>query len=292
MFGIRKKICFELSRRLIQPPAEKTSTSEHYADWRSVALSQSWQHFDDRLITGRDVVDFGSGLGNLVFHLIDKKPRSIIGVELHPPSVEHSQNVLKSTTVPQDMQVEFRIGATDHIPIDDKSVDTLLAFDVIEHIMEPDRILTEWARIVRPSGKVLIDWCPYRTPWAPHMESLVPIPWAHIIFGEEALFRTCERIYDDPQYIHRTWDKDENGQLLPNKWKDWSSFKEQGYINQMNVRPFQTLVERHGFSVTRFEHHTFSALPARDWLGPVLMKMPVVNEYLASFVIGELTRQP
>lgn len=291
VLGIRERVCYELARRRIRPPEESATTDhEAYKAWRTEALAHSWRHFDDRHVAGRDVVDFGSGKGNLVFFLADKGPRSITGVELHGPSVQECRDQLEREPPRAGVRVAFEKGEADHIPLPDGCCDTLIAFDVVEHIMAPETILAEWHRVVRPGGRVLIDWVPYRSPWAPHMESLVPIPWAHVIFGEKALFRTCERIYDSPEYVHRKWDLDERGAVLPNKWRRWSSFEEQGYINGLNVRPFLDLVRAAGFSVDRFEHHTFSSLPARDVLAPVLLRVPVLKEYLTSYVIAELVR--
>jgi len=121
------------------------------------------------------------------------------------------------------------------------------------------------------------------------MESLVPVPWAHIVFGEKALFETCRRIYDHPGYAPRTWDFDEHGRRLPNKWAKWSRFSEQGYINQLNVEPFKALVRKLGFDVTRFEHVTFGSLPGREVVGPLVTRVPVLRELMSSYVIGELT---
>lgn len=280
-----------LSERLVRPPDAHTDDPEHYVDWRSEALANSWKHFDDALIRGRDVVDFGSGKGNLVFFLAGRGPRSVTGVELHAPSVDESRARAKTLDLPDDVDVRFVVGAVDHVPLDDASADVLCAFDVVEHVMNPEHIVSEWRRVLRPGGKVLIDWCPWRSPWAPHMESLVPVPWAHIVFGEEALFRTCEAIYESPKYVHRPWDLDDRGNRLPNKWRQWRSFREQGYINQLNVEPFKDLARAQGFEVTRFEHVTFGSLPARDVVGPLLMRLPVVNELMCSYVIGELTRR-
>lgn len=289
MLGLRARLLYELAQRRLQPPAARAGGADEYIDWRSEALAHSWQHFDDSLVRGKDVLDFGSGKGNLTFFLAGRGARSVTGVEMHAPSVEQCRARVGTLDLPEGVEVRFEVGQVTRIPVADACADVLCAFDVVEHVMDPDAIAAEWARVLRPGGKVLIDWCPWRSPWAPHMESLVPVPWAHIVFGEQALFRTAERIYDNPAYSPRTWDFDDAGQRLPNKWQQWSSFREQGYINQLNVEPFKALVRRRGFEVTRFEHITFGSLPARAVVAPLLMRVPVLNELLSSYVIGELT---
>ncbi|MEQ9495306.1 MAG: class I SAM-dependent methyltransferase [Deltaproteobacteria bacterium] len=290
MLGLRQRVLFELSRRLVKPAGDHVQDMDKYVAWRGEALARSWRHFSDADIAGKDVIDFGSGKGNLTFYLAERKPRSIVGVELHGPSAAECQRQAEERDF-GDTKVSFVQGSPDGIPLPDACADTLLAFDVIEHVMEPDVIVREWRRVLRPGGKVLLEWCPYRSPWAPHMEAMIPIPWAHFVFGEKALFRTAERLYDEEEKVLRPWNYDDDGNLMPNKWRAWSSFAEQGYINQLNVAPFKALVGRYDFDVGRFEHVTFSSLPARDVLAPVLMRIPVVNELMASYVVGELVRR-
>lgn len=46
------------------------------------------------------------------------------------------------------------------IPFDDKSFDCILATEVFEHLFNPDEILKEMHRVLRPGGKLLIT-CPF-----------------------------------------------------------------------------------------------------------------------------------
>lgn len=289
MFGLRARACYALAKRRMRPPESSIESAEAYVDWRSEVMAHSWANFDDRLIQNKDVLDFGSGKGSLVFFLAPRGPKSVTGVELHAPSVDESRARALTLDLPEQVPVRFEVGRTDRIPVPDNSADVLCAFDVVEHVMDPSQIIAEWARVLRPGGTVLLEWCPWRSPWAPHMESLVPLPWAHVIFGEQAMFKTCEKIYDHPNYQHRTWDLNDDGSVAPNKWRNWSSFSQQGYINQLNVGPFKALAQAQGFEVSSFEHHTFQSLPAKEFIAPILMQVPVLNEYLCSYVTGQLT---
>ena len=56
------------------------------------------------------------------------------------------------------------------------------------------------------------------------------------------MLRAAERIYDLPSFTPRHWDLDESGQKKPNKWRAWSTFKDQGYINELDLAQFHRLV--------------------------------------------------
>ena len=122
------------------------------------------------------------------------------------------------------------------------------------------------------------------------MESLIPIPWAHVIFGERAMFRAAEAIYDLPEFVPRHWDLDESGKKKPNKWRAWSSFEEQGYINKLAVPRFRQLAQDAGFEIDDLELHSFGGPPLRKSIGRALMPLPIVGEYFVSFASIELLR--
>ena len=156
--------------------------------------------------------------------------------------------------------------------------------------MAPGPILRDWYRVLRPGGRCLIEWFPYKGPWGPHMEALIPIPWAHVLFGERAMFRTAEKIYDLPGFVHRHWDLDADGRKKPNKWRAWSSFEEQGYINKLDMPTFENLAQTAGFRIDRLELHSFGGSNLRRLIGRTLMNLPWIGEYFVSYATIELVR--
>jgi SAM-dependent methyltransferase len=288
---IRTGICFALSRKFLHSPEERTINYEIYGDWRSSSLSRSWAAFSDSHINNKDVLDFGCGDGQLsLFLATEKRPRRVVGVDIGEPGIERAKAFLTNTPINEGVTVEFVLGSRNGLPLPDQSFDTVLAFDCLEHVMSPGPILHDWYRILRPGGRCLIEWFPFKGPWGPHMEALIPIPWAHVIFGERAMFRAAEFIYDLPEFVPRHWDLDEHGSKRPNKWRNWSSFKEQGYINELDIRTFRQLARDAGFQVARLERHSFGGSPLRRVLGRRLMGIPFVGEYFVSFAIIELLR--
>jgi len=289
--GIRTQICFALSKKLMRPPAERTIDYGAYEDWRNDSLSKSWAVFSDKNIIDKEVLDFGCGDGPLsLFLAMTKRPRRIVGVDINEVAIERAKATLIKNPPPSDVAIDFVLGSTSGLPVADQSFDTLLAFDCLEHVMSPKFILNDWYRVLRPGGRCLIEWFPYKGPWGPHMEALIPIPWAHVIFGERAMFRAAEKIYELPEFVPRHWDLDAEGKKKPNKWHAWSSFKEQGYINELDIPTFETLSREAGFEIARQELHSFGGSRARQTIGKMLMNVPFIGEYFVSYAIIELLR--
>jgi SAM-dependent methyltransferase len=289
--SLRSTLLFELSRRRLPKPATRTIDYAAYQDWRKQSLTTSWSAFSTTDLRGKEVLDFGCGDGALsLFLATEKSPARVTGVDLDPSAIERAKVAQGLVQIPTSVQVEFLLGSTDGLPIPDGSVDVLVAFDCLEHVMSPLPIFRDWVRVVRPGGRCLLEWFPYKGPWGPHMEALIPIPWAHVLFGQEAMFRAAERLYDLPQFVPRHWDLEANGTKKPNKWKQWSSFRAQGYINELDIKTFRTLVETAGLRVARFETHSFGGSPLRRTIGHTLMRLPFVGEYFISYTVIELIR--
>lgn len=289
--SLRAALCYEISRRLMKPPTPRTADYGAYHMWRHQSLSSAWRWFSDTDVADRDVLDFGCGDGELSFYIVlEKNPRTVIGVDLSEPAIARANEMLPKKNLPPHAKVEFRVGTAARIPVRDESIDTIVAFDCLEHVMQPLEIFREWHRVLRPGGKCLLQWFPYKGPWGPHMESLIPIPWAHVIFGQSAMFRAAERIYDLPTFVPRHWDLNERGEKKPNKWRAWSSFKEQDYINELDLARFRSLVKEAALTETRLEAHSFSGSALRRFAGRTLMRLPLIGEYFLSFAVIELTK--
>lgn len=64
----------------------------------------------------------------------------------------------------RDENIElFYDGKT--IPLEEDSVDSIFSSEVLEHIFNPEEILQEWQRVLKPGGKILIT-CPFA--WKEH----------------------------------------------------------------------------------------------------------------------------
>ncbi len=290
--NLRASLLFALSRWRLPAPARRTIDYGAYQDWRRQSLSASWSSFADTAVQGKDVLDFGCGDGPLsLFLAAEKSPRSVVGVDLERGALERAKEALARSSLPPSVHVDFVQGTVDGMPLPDASADVVVAFDCLEHVMAPLPILREWQRVLRPGGRCLLEWFPFKGPWGPHMESLIPIPWAHVIFGERAMFRVAERMYDLPEFVPRHWDLDANGNKKPNKWRQWSSFKEQGYVNELNIRTFRSLVQEAGLGVERLETRSFGGAAPRRALGRMLMSLPFLGEYFVSYTVIQLVKR-
>lgn len=258
---------------------------DEYAQWRDASLTASWRHFSDAELDGKDVLDFGCGAGQLAFFLAGKgRAKSVTGVDIDTAALGRAQATLDQNPEHSD-RLRFVEGSAHGLPLPDASVDLITAFDCLEHVMDPRSILADWMRVLRPGGRVLIEWFPFKGPWGPHMEALIPLPWAHVIFGEKAMFRTAAAIYEDPAFQPRHWDLNADGSKKPNKWTQWESFAQQGYVNGLDIADFRAMVRDVGLNIDRLDRSGFGHAGAKKAIGCSLMALPVVGEYATSYTV-------
>ena len=107
------------------------------------ALDRLRKQYD---ISGRKVVELGSGLG---FNLeVFQDSNEVLGVEgLASAAAQASARGIRTLAV--DLHGD--------LPLESASVDVCLCLDVLEHLLHPELCVREIARIVKPSGLVVVN---------------------------------------------------------------------------------------------------------------------------------------
>ena len=101
------------------------------------------------LAGGSDVLDLGcgSGYGSM---LLAAAGANVQAIDIDPVSVEAAQTAYGSAA-------RFTSASAYDVPFDDANFDVVTCFEVIEHVDEPQRVIDEAARVLRPSGVLIIS---------------------------------------------------------------------------------------------------------------------------------------
>ena len=100
-----------------------------------------------RHVTGNDILDAGCGEGVTLAKLVKLFPQArVVGLDAEPENLE----ICRKHGLP------VRGGSLFELPFSDASFDTVLFSEVIEHLREPGKALTEIFRVLRPGGRVII----------------------------------------------------------------------------------------------------------------------------------------
>jgi SAM-dependent methyltransferase len=241
-----------------------TFSVDKYDDWRTESLKSQFEAFFDwNLIRGKRVLDFGCGTGPLSLLCAENGAKSVIGIDLSTERITRATQI----SINGHSNITFQLEEhTDRISLPDNSIDVILCFDVMEHVMDYEAIMREWARVLVPGGCVLIWWSVWWHPYGHHLHTMIPLPWVHVFMSDESLFRVCARIYDTPQFKPRIWHFDATGNRKPNPYRGIVQFDD---LNKLTIGHFDKTVGKVGLRPRRkqinpFTGSTFSGV--KRWL--------------------------
>ena len=106
---------------------------------------------------GLRVLDIGCG-GGFLAEEFAALGCQVTGVDPSPGSVEAA----RSHAAERGLRIDYRIGAGEDLPAPDAAFDVACCCDVLEHVADPNRVIGQTARVLKPGGIYLFD-TPNRT---------------------------------------------------------------------------------------------------------------------------------
>lgn len=98
-------------------------------------------------VRGRDVLEVGCGTG-LLLHRIEELAASAQGIDISPEMLE----------LAIERGLDVVEGCATQLPFDDESFDVVYSFKVLAHVEEIQNALAECSRVVRPGGKLFLEF--------------------------------------------------------------------------------------------------------------------------------------
>jgi ubiquinone/menaquinone biosynthesis C-methylase UbiE len=113
-----------------------------------------------RLVKGRErgrALDIGTGPGQIVIKLARRLTQwKFVGVDRSPGMIAQAQANLASAGGEVSGRVEFQVADGNRLPFPDSSFDLVLCNSVLHHLAEPEKLLSEIARLVNSGGAILL----------------------------------------------------------------------------------------------------------------------------------------
>ena len=118
------------------------------------------------------ILDFGSGVGYFVLEGL-KREMDIWGVDFLPGKVQRYGKLIGYTSQQESWKTRCLVGDGYHLPFASGTFSAISSWFVFEHIPEPEPVVTELVRVLRPHGVIVIRAEDARSRWEGHCK----IPW-------------------------------------------------------------------------------------------------------------------
>lgn len=133
-------------------PTHLESTGERMIPEKSVS-SVFWKHiyrysFATSYVRGKRVLDIACGEGYGTAILRDAGASSVIGVDISQLACQHARDRYK---------IDARVGDAENIPIPNDSIDVIVSFETIEHVLNPGKFIDECIRVLTSHGTLIIS---------------------------------------------------------------------------------------------------------------------------------------
>ena len=115
-----------------------------------VALHLKRYEFARPYCAGKHVLDAGCGVG-YGSAFLGEAARSVVGVDVSGEAIDYARARYGGGNV------DFAVGDLQRLENADAEFDAVVAFEVIEHLPQPERFVAEARRVLKPDGVLLVS---------------------------------------------------------------------------------------------------------------------------------------
>ncbi len=255
------------------PFNSQSAGGKSYAEWQFENGARTVQFFasrysTDEMFKGKAVLDIGCGAAGKSLYYASKGA-NVTGLEIFAEYKEQAERFAAKLGLSDKFQ--FVIGDATATPFEANTFDTIIANDAIEHISSPSAAITEALRVLKPGGRLYINFPPYYHPSGAHLTDTIYIPWVQLFFGEDTLIRAYRRtvtgLPDEAQRLKLRISADDNG-------REFFS-----YINKITIKQFKDILNKQNITP-----EYYAEVPLRSFFAP-LAKCPATREMFVKMVV-------
>jgi SAM-dependent methyltransferase len=242
---------------LSRDPTSADYPVEHYeAKHRSVeatttSISSTFPTHYLGALRGARVLDIGCADGYEALALRELGAAEVVGIDIrlshHAPACKGVRLLERDATASGFRDGEF---------------DAAVTLSALEHFLDPEAVLREALRVVRPGGLVLITSGCWWGPWGSHMHFFCKVPWLNIWFSERTIMRVRRFFRHDGAMRYRECE---------------------GGLNDITLTRFERMVSRLGAEMALFKPLPVKGIEA-------LVALPILREFLCHGFVAVLRR--
>ena len=251
--------------------------SKTYAEWQFEKGIHTIEFFlkyatTEEMFHDKIVLDIGCGAGGKTIFYASKGVRKIYGLELlNKYREEAAELAIKKGFADK---FEFICKDAADTGFEENYFDTIIMNDAMEHVDDPQAVLRECLRILKPNGRIFINFPPYHHPFGAHLSDAIAIPWVHRFFSEKTMIEAYKEL------VKELPDGEGRIEFRISRREDGTEYF--SYINKMTIKRFRKiLMELNAQTAECIYYHE---VPLRKFL-KVFSKLPFFKEMFVKMVV-------
>lgn len=106
------------------------------------------------LSKGKTLLDVGCGSGGPALRMAANTGCSVVGIDVHEQAISTAKLLASERHLEE--RAEFCVvNATEQLPFPDSHFDAIICIDAINHLPDRPLVIAEWARLLKPGGRLL-----------------------------------------------------------------------------------------------------------------------------------------
>lgn len=214
------------------------------------------------LFRDKSVLDMGCGASGKSLYYISRGAAHVTGVDVVPHYKTEAEAFARELGYEQ--RFTFLLGDALNTTLPENSFDVVIMNDFMEHIYDPEGAIREALRVLKPGGRIYVNFPPYFHPTGAHMSDVIGIPWVHMLFPEKTLIQAYKDLVrglpDEQDRLSLRFSTDEQG-------REYIS-----YLNKMTIRKFHSIVRDMNLNLAWYRE-----IPLRPYFA-LFAKIPVLKE--------------
>ncbi len=238
----------------------------------------------------KDVLDVGCGWGGkMINYAANTQLNTIYGFDVPPYKPEVSEAFARSKGLDNCV---FTAAYAEDIPYDDNRFDVAIIDDVLEHVQDPEKTVSEAYRVLKPGGTLIIKSPSFKMMDAHHLDNAITWPGIHYLLSM------------------KTWAAGLNYLLLDERYRDVLNFSPfyktvstryhkcvTANLNGLDYSDFVQIIGRHDFEIETLKmtkRNISRSRVVKYHLYDFFYRIPLAKEFLSQFVlfIGKKPAKP